>query len=544
MFASLHAGAHEDAVPDDNVNGSAPPVPALPMTAIDNDATQADDGTDSIGRNVAFSFAAQMVASAATAALTLYLVRALGVEEFGSLSIALGLGALILLPGDFGVSASAARFMAERRGEWPAVAAVLRNALRIKLVTSGVLATALFALADPIASAYSSAPGLAWALRGIAVVVFFQSFFMLFTAAFQALGRISLNLRVITLESLVEAAMATLLVLLGAGAAGAAFGRAIGFSAAVGFAFVLAIRLIGSQNFRRDAGAPSPVDSRRIFRYAGALLIIDGAYALLSPISTLLLGAFLNAAAVGAFTAPIRFIVFLHYPGYSIATGIAPRMARGEKVEPEVKALQGGLRWIILIQTVLVAPTVIWATPLVDLLLGSGYEQSAEVLAGLAPFTFMSGFAPLLSLSVNYLGEARRRVPIALATLAISVGLDVALIPQIGIHGATIATDAAYAFYVLGHFWICRSMLDLPLRPVARDLARALVAAFVMTGVLAAFGTSDLGAFEFVVGGAAGVLAYIAALLAMRAVTVPELRAARDAVAAKFGRRRPAAGAA
>ena len=500
------------------------------------------DQGDSIGRNVAFSFAAQMVTSAATAALTLYLVRALGVEEFGSLSIALGLGALILLPGDFGVSASAARFMAERRGDWPAVAAVLRNALRLKLITSGVLAAGLFALADPIASAYSSAPGLAWALRGMAVVVFFQSFYMLFTASFQALGRTALNLRVITVESLVEAAMATMLVLLGAGAAGAAFGRAIGYSAAVGFALVLTIRLVGSSNFRGDTR--SPVDSRRIFRYAGALLIIDGAYALLSPISTLLLGAFLNATAVGAFSAPIRFIVFLHYPGFSIATGIAPRMVRGEKVEPDVKALQSGLRWIILIQTVLVAPTVIWATPLVDLLLGSGYEQSAEVLAGLAPFTFMSGFAPLLSLSVNYLGEARRRVPIALATLALSVGLDVALIPQIGIHGATIATDVAYAFYVLGHLWICRSMLDLPLRPVARDLARALLAALAMTGVLAAFGTSDLGPVDFVVGGAAGVLAYVVALLAMRAVTVPELRAARHTVAGKFRRSRPAAGAA
>jgi O-antigen/teichoic acid export membrane protein len=495
---------------------------------------------DSIGRNVVFSFAAQIVTSAATAALTLYLVRALSVEQFGALSIALGLGALILLPGDFGVSASAARFIAEHRGDWPAIGAVLRHALRLKLITSSVLAVGLFALAGPIASAYG-AGSLTWTLRAMALVVFFQSFYMLFTGTFIALGRVSLNLRIVTVESLVEAFFAALLVLLGAGAAGAAFGRAIGYSAGAGFGIVLLVRLAGAANLRREAAKDaSPVGARRILGYGSALLIIDGAYALLAPVGTLLIGALLNARSVAIFSAPVRFITFLHYPGYSVAAGIAPRLARGKNTEPDVKALVDGLRWIILIQTILVAPTVIWAGPIVDILLGPGYEKSADVLAGLAPFTFAQGFAPLLSLSVNYLGEARRRVPIAVATLLISVGIDLALIPTLGIDGATIATDVAYSFYVLGHLWICKRLLDLPLRPVVRDLARALVAAAAMCGVMALFGTNDLGVVAIVLGGAAGVIAYVAMLLGLRAVTVAELRGARAFVAAKLGRGRPA----
>lgn len=492
-----------------------------------------DQDGDSIGRNVAFSFAAQMVTSVATAALTLYLVRALGVEKFGTLNIAIGLGTLILLPGDFGLSASASRFIAEHRGDWPAISAVLRNALRLKLIISTLLCGALFALADPIASAYD-APGLTWTLRAIAIAIFFQSFYMLFTGTFVALQRVSMNLRLVTMESLVEAATSTLLVVLGAGAAGAAFGRAIGYCVAAGFGIVLAVRLIG--RIAPSTGVGNEASARRIFKYAGALLIIDGSYALLAPVATLLLGALLNAKAVGIFSAPVRFITFLHYPGYSIAAGIAPRLARTKTSEPDVKALAGGLRWIILIQTILVAPTVIWSGPITHILLGPGYEKSADVLAGLAPYTFASGFAPLLSLSVNYLGEARRRVPIALVTLALTAGLDVALIPPLGIDGATIATDAAYSFYVLGHLWICKRLLDLPLRPVVRDLARALVAALAMTGVLALFGTSDLGPLAIILGGAAGVVTYVLALLATRAISPAELRAGRDAVARKLGR--------
>ena len=117
----------------------------------------------------------------------------------------------------------------------------------------------------------------------MALVVFFQSFYMLFTGSFIALGRVSLNLRIVTVESLVEASFAALLVLVGAGAAGAAFGRAIGYSAGAGFGIVLLVRLVGAANLRRGAAkGASPVSARRILGYGSALLIIDGAYALLA----------------------------------------------------------------------------------------------------------------------------------------------------------------------------------------------------------------------------------------------------------------------
>jgi O-antigen/teichoic acid export membrane protein len=484
-------------------------------------------------RNAGFAFAGQMVTSLATGLLTLYLVRALGPTDFGVLAIAVGIGTLVLLPGDFGISNSTARFVAEERGNWSVVGALLRHALRLKLVASALLSVCLFVLAEPIASGYG-AGGLAAPLRVIAVSIFFQTFFMLFTSLFIALGRVSMNLRIITVESLVEATTSATLVLLGGGAAGAAGGKAVGYSVATALGLLLAMRMIGTHNVRHGK---SPGATKRIFGYAGALVVIDSAYILMAPVGTLILGALKNAAAVGVYAAPTRFITFLHYPGLSIAAAVAPRLARGPGREPDTESLMTGLRWVMLIQTVLVAPTIVWARPIADILLGEGYEESADVLMVLAPFTFLSGFGPLVSLSVNYLGEARRRVPIALATFAISVTLDVVLISTIGLLGAAVSTDIAYAFYVFGHLWICKKLLDMPLRPIARDLVRCLLAAAAMAGVMAAFGTKDLGAVEIVLGGIAGVAAYLGVLLATGAVTVSELRSARGAVARKFRRR-------
>jgi O-antigen/teichoic acid export membrane protein len=495
---------------------------------------RSDAAGDSIARNAASAFAAQLITSAATAAMTLYLVRALGPDGFGILAVAIGIGTLMLLPGDFGLSASAARYIAEHRGNWPVIAALLRDSMRLKLLVSATLAALLFGLAGVIAD-IANEPALTWPLRGIAVSEFFQSFYMLYTGTFVALGRVSVNLRLVSTESLVEAGSASALVLLGAGATGAAFGRAIGYGAAALLGLWLVHRLVTA----RAQGGPAhfPGGMKRIFTYASALLVIDAAWALLAPLGTLITGALLGPAAVGVFAAPSRLITFLHYPGYSVASGVAPRLARGPSGDPDVRALAGGLRWVMLIQTVLVAPTIIWAHPIADLVLGDGYGQSADVLIALAPYTFLSGFAPLVSLSVNYLGEARRRVPIAIATVVLSVALFFALVPPLELTGAALATDLAYAFYVAAHLWICKRLVGLPLRPVAVDFARCVAAAAAMAGAMALFGTSGLGWVEIVAGGAVGVVVYLLALLVTRAVTLDELRAGRDAVARRFGRR-------
>src|SRR5882757_4048097 len=94
------------------------------------------EGGETIGRNAALAFSAQLVGAAFTAGLTLFLARRLGSHGFGVYSLALGIGGLVLMPSDFGISTSAARFVAEHRGERTRVLSVLADALRLKLLVS------------------------------------------------------------------------------------------------------------------------------------------------------------------------------------------------------------------------------------------------------------------------------------------------------------------------------------------------------------------------------------------------------------------------
>jgi O-antigen/teichoic acid export membrane protein len=497
---------------------------------------RADDG-DGVARNAAYALAVQLATSAFTATLTIFLVRSLGPAGYGVFALAVAIGTLLALLAELGISASGARFVAEHRGDRAAVAALIADAFRLKLVLATTVSLLLFAASGPIATAYDQEE-LTWPLRAIAIAVFGQAVMALLGGLFVAQGKVFLNLRLALSEGAVELGTTIVLVVLGAGAAGAAFGRATGYVVGAAVAIALTVRSAGRSSLALRGGAGR---TREIARYAGALAIVDGAVVLFDQIDAILIGAFLGTASVGLFQAPMRVTTFLLYPGYAIANGVAPRLARNARQRPSPTTLQNATRMIILFQAALIAPLLVWAGPITGLLFGAGYEQSADVLRALVPFVFLSGLAPLVSLSANYLGQARRRVPIAVAALLVNFVIDVILIPRIGIVGGAIGTGVAYAIYVPAHLWLCWRTLDLELRPVVTTFVRALVAASAMSGVLVAVGTSRLSLVDWTAGGLVAVLVYAAALVATRAVTPVELRAARLLVLRPLTRLRGAA---
>jgi O-antigen/teichoic acid export membrane protein len=475
---------------------------------------------ESIRRNTFYGLVMRVGAAVFTAALTIFLVRALGPTDYGLFVLAVAVGGLLLLPSDFGISQSSARFIAENRGNASAISSLLGNALTLKLIGSALVAVAIVALAAPIADLYGT-PELTVPIRVMAIAVFAQSVMLLMTASFEALGRNSTGFRLFLSESAVEAGASVALVLLGAGVVGAITGRAIGYGFGAFLGAILLARLVGA---RIRPSLKIGARGRRLARYAGALFIIDGAWAAFSQIDILLIGAILSPRSAGLFGAPIRLLTVIGYPGVAAASGVAPRLARHERDPPNVAALRAAIRLLIIFQLVLVAPAVIWAEPIVALVLGDGYQGSAQVLRGLAPYIAFTGLVPLLSVAVNYLGEARRRVPLAIGTLALNAAIDAVLLPRIGIVAAAIGTDAAVALYLAGHLQICRREIELPLAPILGTFARCSLGAAAMAGVLLAFGTADLSPLAAVGGAIAGLLAYTGALVASGELAPGEIR--------------------
>ena len=376
----------------------------------------------------------------------------------------------------------------------------------------------LFAVAGPIANAYDT-PDLEWPLRILAIATFGQSVMILWATIFEALGRISVYLRVVVAESALEATGSIVIVLLGTGATGAMVGRAAAYTFAAGFGLALVARTVGRSIRPRRGGHGH---ARRILGYGSALVIVDGAFTVFSQIDVILIGAILSVSAVGLFEAAYRLAGLLYFIGMPIRSAVAPRLARAEG-GPDHVALERTLRYVVLAQGVILAPLIVWAEPLTRIAFGTDYLESAEVLRALAPFALLAAISPLLAGAANYLGAARRRIPIALGTLAVNAAIDLALLEQMGIVAAAIGTDVAYVIYVAAHLHLCRDLAGLRLRPLVAPLVGSMSAALVMGLVLLAFGTgADLAIPLVVIGGALGTAAYVAVLLVTGLVTREE----------------------
>jgi O-antigen/teichoic acid export membrane protein len=464
-----------------------------------------------------------------TGGLTLFLLRYLGPDDYGVYALALSVSGLIALPIDFGVSRSAARFIAERRDDAHAVSAVLRNAVVLKAIASGIGALLLIVLADPIASAYG-AGSLAGALRLVSIAVVGQTFMFLFTTTCEALGRNSIGFGIAVSESALEAVLSVTLVLTGAGVTGAIAGRAVGYSVAAIAGGIAVARLLG----RGYLSGPShpEVDVRRIARFATALFVIDAAFGAFGYVDILLIGAMLDPRSSALFSAPAQILTFAQYAGLALAAGIGPRLGAGIRKASDLDAFRLGLRGLIVVQFLCIAPMVVWATPITNLLFGSGYQESADVLRALTPYAVMLGPTPMLALCINYLGAAMSRIPLAIGAVVINAVVDVILIPQIGVVAGAIGTDVAFLFFTMGHLRIARSLIDLPLRPLGLTVMRTLAAAAAMSAVLFAVGTSHLTVIEAVAGAVLGTLAYGLVLLVVREVSISDLRAASGAARA------------
>ncbi len=488
-----------------------------------------------VSRSATFALVAQLVGGVFTGALTIFLGRALSAPEFGAFTFALGVMTISTLFADAGISSSTSRFLAERRNRPDDAASVFRTALRLKLIIGVPATLALFFAAGPICEAFGTTSAL-WAVRWCAIAMLAQTTFNMALYAFISLGKVRYNLVLATIESVTEVSATVLVVLLGATAAGAAFGRAIGFLVGVTAALVLANRTIGRlwSSGRARALDHAAVPARRILGYAGPLLLVDVAFRAFVSIDVLLIAALVGAGVpVASFGLPMRLTVFLEYPAAAIAAAIAPRLTQA-RTEDDVLLLAQGMRYLTILQMLFTVPLLIWPEAIIYLLFGDKYPEAPEVLRLLAPYVLLGGIAQLTTVAVNYLGLAWRRVPIAIAMLTVNVVIDVTLLPRIGIIAGAIGTSAAYALWVPAHVWILRTRGGLRLRPYLLTVARTAVAGAAMLGVLALLGTGRVPVGLMLIGAVVGPAVYFAALLVLREIGASDIAVFRRAIAQRL----------
>lgn len=489
--------------------------------------------------NTFFAFAVQISTAAATAALTLVLLRVLDTSAYGDFALALAIASLVALPADLGLSGAAARFLAESKDDRAATHATLVSGLRLKLVISLAAGGALFVAAGPIAAAYGE-PGLGWPLRAMAIAVLGGGVMRFCLVCFSVRERNSLAFVAVASESVAELAASVALVLVFGGATAAAFGRAIGYTLGLALSVVLVARLFDLPLWRLLGGRGDRATARRLAGYGGAMAIADGVWAVFNQIDLLLIGAILSSTAVAVFQAPLRVLVLVSYPGLALGAAVGPRLARvAGRERPDPAPLVGATRTLVIVQTLAAAFVIAWAAPLSRTLLGSSYGESAHVFVALGPYVVLGGLAPLLSMAITYVGGTKRRIQVAVLSLAANAAIDAVLLPRIGVVGAAIGTDVGFAIYVVGHLLVGARQIDFSLDRIAATFVRCAIA-FVPAAALLLAG-AHFGLAASIPAAVAAIVVYVAVVYALGETTIrPWLRLGADRVRALRRPLRPA----
>ncbi len=483
---------------------------------------------ESIGRSALLSFLGRGISAAFTAALTLFLVRALRPSAYGVFALTVGISDLVLLPADAGLSGAGMRFIAQHRGDPASLTRLVGRITRLKALAVAAMAGALFAVAAPVAQAYDT-PALVWPLRAVSLAMAGQSFFGFYAATFMAVQRAGLALRLLSAESAIEFSASVTLVLLGGGATGAAAGRSAGYVGGALIGWILVRRYLRSAD--RQAVAGEFPSLRSLLSYAGALAVINAVTTAIFQIDLIIIGAVLGATAVGVFQAPLKLTLFLAFPAGAAAKAVAPRLARTVSgAGGRTDAFANAIRIMLISYAVLIAPIIVWARPINEVILGSRYAEAARVVQLLTPYLYLLGIATLLAEGVTYFGEARRRLGISILALIVNGGLDLLLLPVMGVSGASLATDAGFIVVVAGLLFVCQREIGLPVVPLLASCARSMVAAAAVWLLLVLLGGEHMSALAAVIGAVLILPVFGGVLILTREISVQEIAALRATI--------------
>jgi O-antigen/teichoic acid export membrane protein len=449
-------------------------------------------------------------------ALTVYLARRLGPASYGLYVLALAIGAAALYVGWMALPLLWQRLTGHDDSSDPERRAP-RTGLGLRVSCTAVLAVAVFLFAGPIADSYGR-PALTWPLRWVAVAVAGQGV-VWFVAARGLVTRASaFGGSVVAAQQLAQAVDMIALVSYGAGPAGALLARISGYVVAGTGLFLFAPG--------HDIPPPDPEaaegDQRRVCD-PNAIADADATWLTAVGLSAIVVAAVVAAAPLGRFGAAVSLAAVLGYAGHELAGGPAAwRYIVAGRID--AARVARGLRFLVRSQGAMVAPLVVWAEPLMQLLFGDRYAAGAGALRALTVTAFLAAPAWLATVVVVRLAQVGDRllaatVPIALGGLATYL-----LATRYGILGAAIGVDVLVGGYLMAHLGLVGPMVDLELRTLLASLVRTAAAAIAMAAVLNAVGTRDLSLGGWIIGAVGGAVAYLAVLLVTRELSVARAR--------------------
>jgi len=188
------------------------------------------------------------------------------------------------------------------------------------------------------------------------------------------------------------------------------------------------------------------------FSYSWPLLISDSVFLVRGAVVVILLGWLDNTVAAGTFRAalPLARLNELVTANFVLMfTPIVSRLFAQDRIGELAETHRRNTVWVKVLSFPIFATCVLLAGPLVVLMFGAEYAESADVLAVLAVGYFVQAAFGLNSRLLKVLGCLRRVLCLDLLAAVFALALCLVLIPRFGAIGAAYAVAASTAAHAV-----------------------------------------------------------------------------------------------
>jgi len=417
-----------------------------------------------LGRAVSLNVGGQLAGFAVSFVSAIMLARFLGPSDRGLLAIMVTAATVSVGLAGAGLATSA-QYFASRKGT--SQAALLGNTLAFGLVL-GIVFVPLFWLLSGRLSAWlgHGHGGLLWVLAGVLVPLVFLDM----TSAGQLCGQLRFGLwngLLVAARTVTLFAVAVLVGVLALGVGGALV--------ATGLGSVLVIAVSSATVLRRGR----PRLDRRLFadelRY-GAKAQVGQLFQFLNyRLDLVMLTLFGSLSAVGYYAVAQTLAELVIYLGTAFQISLLPLISQLEGDARQHETSRAAVRHHSVLALVVIAVNAVFV-PLV-LLVGYGPEFRPALVPVfiLLPAMWFLGTGNLISGDLRGRGRPGLASAVKGAAAVVTVILDFALIPVLGVVGAAIASTVAYAFFGLGSLVVLSRVSGVPVRelvvPSRADLA-------------------------------------------------------------------------
>ncbi|MFP8955927.1 flippase [Natrialbaceae archaeon A-CW3] len=432
---------------------------------------------DHIVRGFKATLVARAIFMLSSAALMIVLARyLLDPDGYGTLFWAIGILSVVQLLADVGLGKSAARYFAAYREKDPGqIPHLIELTIAVKLVCIALVTGALLLFYERIAVLLGD-PTVAPFLAAGAVYLLVNSFNGFTQVAFQGFNNLVYSAAVQAIGGVARLVFAVVFVLAGFGALGAFFGYIVGYAIAAAFG----VTVLYFQFYRAYERAPSFETGlpRRLLEYSVPLTATRSANVVDKQIDIVLVGVFLTNPAVAFYTLAKQIVDFVLAPAESLGFTISPNFGEekaGGNLERARTLYETALTNTLLLYIPAAAGLAIVAGPFVTLVFGGEYAGAIPVLQVLCLFIVLQAITNLTSDSLDYLGRARERAIAKGGTAMANFGLNIVLIPTIGVVGAAIATVITHSIYVAVNLYVVHVELSLRFTELASSIGKIVV---------------------------------------------------------------------